>query len=139
MNYLKVTNGYLLRFDKDEKLVEELDGFVQSKKIKSGWVTGLGAAKGAEIGYYNLEKQEYEWQTIAKLTEITNLTGNISQINGSPSVHIHITLSDKQLNVVGGHLKELIVGGTLEVYLVNFALDIVRSFDEDTGLNTFSL
>lgn len=139
MNYHKVSDGYLLKFSKDEKLVENLTASVKEHKIRAAWLMGLGGAQGVELGFYNLEQQEYEWHTVTHLAEITNLTGNIAWQNNSPAPHIHITLSDNKLRSFGGHLKELIVGGTVEVNLTVLDKKLERSFDQETGLNLLNI
>ncbi len=139
MNYIKTTNCYILKFNQDEKLVELIEEFVKKHKIKFGWLSGLGACKGVELGFYDLENQDYKWQTFTELSEITNLTGNVSWLNNEPKVHIHITLSDDKFNSYGGHLKELIVGGTVELKLDLIERKISRVYDEKTGLNTLDV
>lgn len=139
MNYIKKNNSYILKFDQDEKLVQLIEEFVIKHRIKFGWLSGLGACKGAELGFYDLENQDYKWQTFTELSEITNLTGNVSWLKDEPKVHIHITLSDNKFNTYGGHLKELIVGGTVELKLDLVEHKISRVFDEKTGLNTLEL
>lgn len=139
MNHHKIPTGYLLRFSKGEKLVESLTAFIKEHKIKAGWLTGLGGVQGAEVGFYNLEKQEYEWHSSVSLAEITNLSGNIAWQNDEPVIHIHITLSDDKLRAYSGHLKELVVGGTVEINLTVFDKKLERKFDEETGLNLLDL
>lgn len=69
-----------------------------------------------------------------KPTEIVSLVGTISK-NGR--VHLHISLSDSQGQVVGGHLPAeggAIVGTTAEVVLgTSNNITFTREFDEETG------
>ena len=135
MKYIKNNDSYILRFSQDEQLVKLLEEFVLEHKVKSAWLSGLGACKGVELGFYDLETQEYQWQTFTKLSEITNLTGNVSWLNNIPKTHIHITLTDDDFKAYGGHLKELIVGGTVEIKLTLGQQKLKRVFDDTTGLN----
>lgn len=139
MNYHKTSTGFILRLNKDEKLVETLNTFIKEKDIKAGWFTGLGGVQGAEIGFYNLDSKEYEWRTFIKLLEITNLTGNITYQNDRLILHIHATLTDDKLRAHGGHVRELVVGGTVEINLTTFNKKIERTFDKDTGLNLLDI
>jgi predicted DNA-binding protein with PD1-like motif len=139
MKYIKDDKNYLLVFEQDELLIKELENFIKTKKIKSAWFNGLGAAKGAEIGFYNLTSKEYQWQSITKLCEITNITGNISWQDDMPVVHSHTTLTDINGKTIGGHVKELVVGGTCEIYLLSINKGLQRRFDESTGLNLLDL
>ena len=44
MKSRKVKDGYLLRLEKGELILEELKKFCTEKKISAGWITGLGGA-----------------------------------------------------------------------------------------------
>lgn len=139
MKQLKTAGGYLLRLDKDEKFTETILTFVKQQKIKSAWFSGLGAVQGVELGWYDLASKEYNYSSKIGVYEITNLTGNIAWQNNQPVVHAHITLTDKDLQAFGGHLKELIAGGTLELRLTKLGGKLQRIFDEHAGLNLLDL
>lgn len=139
MTHKKVEDGYLLKFSIGDKFIAELTEFIDDNDIKAGWLTGLGAVKGAELGYYNLQAKEYEWHTVTKLMEITSLTGNVSWMHEKPVIHAHITLTGPDLKAVGGHVKELIIGGTCEVHLITFKKSIYRLHDDEVGLNLLDL
>lgn len=139
MTHKKVPNGYIVRLDKDEKLIEQLKKFALTHKIKSGWLSGLGAAAGATLGFYDVDNQQYEWHDITSLAEITNLTGNIAWHKDDPVVHVHGTFSSKNLKAYGGHVKELIVGGTCEIFITEFDQTITRKHDDNTGLTSLEI
>eukprot|EP00956_Cyclotella_meneghiniana_P015355 scaffold23417_cov78-Cyclotella_meneghiniana.AAC.2 len=62
--------------------------------------------------------------------EIVSLTGTLSR----DGVHIHISLSDAEGNVIGGHLIDGVVFTTCEVVLGSaLGVDFVREVDQDTG------
>ena len=67
--------------------------------------------------------------------EMTALCGSVSQQNGQPYLHLHITLADGHANAFGGHLKSAVVGATAELFLTVLPGTIDRTFDENTGLN----
>jgi uncharacterized protein len=133
--------NWLVRFDRGEKLVEGLTAIVKKEKIKGAWVSGLGAAESAVLGYYNLETKAYEWKQLDQLLEITSLQGNVAWEGGVPVLHIHGTFSNHDLQALGGHVKELVVGGTCEVLLHRWYEEegLRRSQDETTGLKLLQL
>ncbi len=139
MKSVKVSGGYLLRFDLYDDFMNELKHFVREHAIHSAWLSGLGAAKSVELGYYNLESETYEWHQLTELMEITNLTGNVSWQENEPAIHVHATFSDKRLQAIGGHVKDLIVGGTCELYLQVLDTKLTRQRDQQTGLNLLDL
>ncbi len=139
MKSTNVDDGYILRFDLHDDLMSELQLFIRQHNITGAWLQGLGAAKAVELGYYNLETETYEWHKLTELMEITNLTGNVAWQNDKPIIHMHVTLSDQRLQAIGGHVKDLIVGGTCEIYLRVFEQTLTRKRDDTTKLNLFDL
>lgn len=132
--------NWLVRLEKGEKLVESLLEIARTENIKGAWLSGLGAAQSAELGFYDLESQEYRFQTVNKLMEITSLQGNVAWLDGEPVLHIHGTFSDDKLQAFGGHVKELVVGGTCEVLLHRwYGEQLERQTDPATGLNLLNL
>ena len=55
--------------------------------------------------------------------------------------HLHISLSDENLNVIGGHLKNnCLVNVTAEIVLAEFEnLEFGREFDENTGYEELTI
>lgn len=135
MTHQKVSGGYIVVLKKDEKLVESIKQFIKTHKITGAWLSGLGGAQGVTLGFYHLDKKEYEFQNITKLLEITNLTGNISFHGDEAVIHLHGTFSDEKLHAFGGHVSELVVGGTCELHITPIKGSLKRTHDEDTGLN----
>lgn len=132
-------NDFVLRFDKGELLVESLLKFAKEQAAYPAWVQGLGAALWAEIGFYDLQGQQYHFNKLAKELEIGSLTGNITLLDHQPAAHLHIVLGDDKQQTFTGHLKELEVGGTCEVYLRVLDQAIDRKQDPATGLNLLDL
>lgn len=141
MKYRSDGHSWLVRFEKGEKLVEGLVNVVRQENIRGGWVSGLGGALSAELGFYHLEEQTYEWKKFDQLLEIVSLQGNIAWQDDKPVLHIHGSFSDKNMHAFGGHVKELVTGGTAEVMIHrwNEQDDLSRVKDEGTGLNLLGL
>ena len=129
--------NYFVRLQKGEQLVSNLTKLVKSEQLSGAWLSGLGAALWVELGYYDLDKQEYLWKRIDETLEITALSGNVAWINDEPALHIHGSFSDQEMNGYGGHVKELAVGGTCEIFLhLKQGTDrLTRSRDDSIGLN----
>lgn len=130
---------YVLQFTKGEPLVEELQKFVREQNIRSAWVKGLGGLASAELGFYDLNTQEYSWNKFDEPLELTNLTGNIARQDNEPVLHLHATVSDASMHAYGGHLREARVGGTVEVMIHAIGGSLTRKLDEATGLNLLDL
>ena len=139
MIYRQFGRDFLVRFDKDELLVEGLLKFFRERAVHPSWVSGLGGALWAEIGFYNLSSKQYTFKKIDKPLEIANLTGNVTWTNNHPSAHLHVTLADEPGQIYAGHLKELTVAGTCELRLQTFDQAVSRKHDDNVGLEVFDL
>lgn len=139
MQFTPCGNGYLIVLVKGQELISSLHQFCREQQISAAWLAGVGAVLTAELGYYHLDKRQYEFQTLDKVLEIVSLSGNVALKAGQAFVHAHAVLSDAQLRTYGGHLKEAIVGGTCEITLTPFDISISRQIDDETGLSLLQL
>lgn len=134
------TYNWLVRLQKGELLVEQLTALIQVQNIESAWISGLGACQWVELGYYDLDKQLYKFKKIQQPLEITNLQGNIAWDGSKPALHIHGSFSDNNMQAYGGHVKELEVGGTCELFLHRwYEGKISRVRDAKVGLKLLDL
>ena len=129
----------VLSLDNHVHIVEALTVFCREKKILSGEITGLGAINCATFRFLNPATKQYVDKTFEEQMEITNLTGNISQKDGKPYLHVHITASRSDYSCIGGHLLEARVNGACELFVTAFAnTRIGRRPDDETGLNLYA-
>lgn len=135
MTFKKFGSIYIVKLKRGEEVTSNLIQFSKDQNIKFAWISGLGALSKVELGYYNLEGKEYHFEERGGDLEVTSLTGDISQFEGNPALHIHLNLCDPTLLSFGGHLKDGIVGGTLELKIETFDEEVKRAKDPDTGLN----
>ncbi|HYE83580.1 MAG TPA: PPC domain-containing DNA-binding protein [Clostridia bacterium] len=135
MEYKKMGNKYFIRIDKGEEVVSSLKEFCTKKKLKLGSVIGLGAADKVTIGLFNTINKEYHNIELTGEYEITNLTGNITTMDGEVYLHLHITLGDEEYKAHGGHLNECWISGTCELIIDVIDGKVGREFDEHSGLN----
>lgn len=132
--------NYLARLSKGELLSESLSEFADKQKIKGGWISGVGGAAWAEVGFYNLDTRQYAWQKLDQLLEIVSLSGSLAWRNGQPSLHLHGAFAGHNMQTYGGHVKELEVGGTCEIFIhVWNTGPLSRSLSEETGLKLLDL
>jgi predicted DNA-binding protein with PD1-like motif len=130
----KFPNGYFLRLPKGAKFMEFMNQWAMQHEGQSFAATIIGVAKDFELGFYNLDKCEYQWSKHLDMYEITGLVGNLAWLDGAPVWHVHGTFGDSNSAVIGGHVRDFAVGTTVEVYLASVA-PMIRRFDEETGLN----
>jgi predicted DNA-binding protein with PD1-like motif len=139
MKLRKDAYNWLARLERGETL-DDLKTALTNENIRSGVVVGIGACQWAELGFYDLKSKNYQWQKFDKPMEVLGITGNVSLKNGEVFLHLHGSFSDKDFKTVGGHVKNLEVAGTLEIFLHDwFADPISRKIDQDTGLNLLDI
>lgn len=140
MKYTYDRFNYWLRFDKGENLHENMQTFMQETGIDGGWVSAIGAALECELGYYDLDKKQYQWQKFEGMREILSLQGTLAKNEaGEMMFHLHGTFGDEKYQTIGGHVKDLTVGGTLELFIHRSFVSLERKTDEDVGLQTLDL
>lgn len=136
MEYKRFNDKIVVRIDKDEEIVSSLSKLCSLENIKLGSVSGIGAAKETTIGVFDVDSQKYFSKTICGLFEISNLSGNISQMNGETYLHLHITIGNVDKNeVFAGHLNSAVVGATAEIVVSVIDGEVSRKKDASIGLN----
>lgn len=118
-----------------ESLNDAMNEYLSQRPLKSAWLNGLGGAMNVTLGFYDLDIRDYRWKTYDQALEIVSLTGNLALLDGKPFWHVHGSFSGADYGVVGGHVKELIAGLTLELMITPHDEQLVRAFDDEIGLN----
>ena len=78
-------SSILLILERGEELQESLQTFaLGSSGLESAWLTGLGGAMSATLGFYDFTAKSYVWKTFDEPLEIVSLTGNLSFVDGKP-------------------------------------------------------
>ncbi len=116
-------------------LYAALTKIVTEEDIRTGKITGIGAVSNAVISYFNQEKKEYQTIEFDGGLEILSCIGNVSVREGKPFVHAHITLSDQEGKVFGGHLMPGTKVFACEVFIDEYSgEDLIREKDSSTNL-----
>ena len=119
---------HAFRLTKGQDLKKELEKYIKENNIKAGIMAScVGCLYEAVIrnaGGKDCIKLE-------KNLEIVSSTGTFS----SDGCHIHISVSDEELNTYGGHLKEgCLVNTTAEIVILELEeYTFTREMDETTG------
>ena len=121
---------YAIRLKKNDLLKESILKFCIDNNIKAGCVISsvgsldkavIRAAKGETIKEFNMP------------LEILSLNGTVSV----ERIHLHITLSDENYQVYGGHLMNgSIVNTTAEIVIIDLEdYEFKKEFDKSTNYN----
>lgn len=137
MKSKKINNGYIIRLEKNEEIIESLTKFCEENNIKFGSIAGIGGTNAVSLNYYDLKKGKYITKKFSgKNFEIISLNGNISILNNKPFAHIHIVLGDSDYKTFGGHLVSAIIGITAEITISMIEKKAIkRKLDNEFKLN----
>ena len=139
MKYLEDDQKFYLSLDKGDSINKVFENFSLNKGIKCAWINGIGAITNPKVGYYSVEKKIYQSKTFIGEYELISLLGNISIKEGNYFSHTHITFSDINYQVYGGHLFEAKIAAAGEFVLIPGKLEINRKFNIDIGLHTWCM
>jgi uncharacterized protein len=139
MQFLRQGDRVQLRFLSGEQFVAPLLEWLSREGIGYAALSGLGAVSGATVSYWNAQTKQYEQHQLTQQMEVVSLLGNVTIRDGKPFIHAHVGLGRSDLSVVGGHVNELFVHPTLEVWLRPEAEVVQRALDESCGLYVMQL
>ena len=124
---------------KGDNINKTFESFAEVKGVGCAWLNGIGALENPEIGYYSLEEKSYHRKIFKGEYELTSLIGNITLKEGKPFSHTHITFSDTEFRVFGGHLFNANITAAGE-FIMQFASDeINREMNAEIGLPLWCL
>lgn len=138
MQYKRFGNTYMLRIDVGEEIMASLKAMCAQEGIRLARVSAIGAAEGGAIGVYDLAEQRYHREDLEGFMEIASLAGSVTEMNGEPYIHLHATLADQQNVVHGGHVIELRVGATCEMFVDTLEGTVTREKSEELGINLWT-
>jgi hypothetical protein len=117
-----------IRLKPDEDLKESLKTFVKQNNIQSGFIlTAVGSLKQATLRFASQDN----YQVFDERFEIVSLVGTLS----THGIHLHISLSDKNGETLGGHLVEGCIIYTTAEIVIGTSEDFIflRTVDDTTG------
>ena len=122
-----------------DNINKTFESFAEVKGVGCAWLNGIGALENPEIGYYSLEDKSYYRKIFKGEYELTSLIGNITLKEGKPFSHTHITFSDTEFRVFGGHLFNANITAAGE-FIMQFGSDeINREMNAVIGLPLWCL
>ncbi len=126
--------SYLLVFHTGQEVMKGLLAFARKHDLVAGHLTGIGALSGAEIGYFDPEKNAYLHNQQNEQAELLSVTGNLALNGNEPFFHVHVALGMRDGSARGGHLFAAMVRPTVELVLTTFPRPVRREIDRATGL-----
>jgi predicted DNA-binding protein with PD1-like motif len=131
---------YALVFAAGDEAIAGLTAFAREKKLAASHFTAIGGFQEATLGYFDLEKKDYNKIPVREQVEVLSLVGDITlSEKGEPKIHAHVVLGRSDSSTRGGHLIEARVRPTLEVMLVESPRHLRRKHDPQSGLALIQL
>jgi uncharacterized protein len=125
---------YAVIFHKGDEVLSGLTDFSIRYKIEDAHFTAIGATSGATLAWLDLSKKVYRRIPVTEQTEVLSMIGDIATFDGKPIVHTHAVLGRSDGSTVGGHVFELNVNPTLEVFVTVDATPLRKRPDAASGM-----
>ena len=139
MKYRKIGEKIFVSLQTGDLINKSLTEISVKENISNAWINGIGAIDSVEVGYMDVVNKKYQKRKFNDNYELISLIGNITIKDGVPFVHTHITFSDTEYKVFGGHLFDAKITATGEIILTVADSKIDRQFNENVGIHTWCL
>ena len=139
MKYRTNGNVVYMSLSKGDPINETLENFAISQNIGCAWINGIGALENPSLGYYSIDDKFYNKKKFNGIYEIISLIGNISIKEGKPFAHTHISISDSNFRLYGGHLFEAKIAAAGEFILALGINNIIRENNHEVGIPLWCL
>lgn len=127
-----------VRLKPNKDLKTELERIVIDNGVMSGFIgTCVGSLHTVTLRMAGAKPEKQDIRTLEGHFEIVSLVGTVS----TSGTHLHLSVSDEEGKVIGGHLKEgSIVTTTAEVVICyDEGIVFERVVDEETGFEELSV
>lgn len=139
MKYKRFGEDIAVRLEVGEEVVASLAEIAEREGVTFAEVSGIGAADDIAVSVYDVGAKRYFDNEYREPMEITSILGTVSEMDGEPYIHIHLTAGRADGTVIGGHLKRAVISATCEIVLHTVYGRVPRFYDERTGLNLMEL
>jgi predicted DNA-binding protein with PD1-like motif len=125
---------YAVIFLKGDEVLSGLTDFATAKSVSDAHFTGIGAVSSATLAWLDIPHKIYHRIAVPEQVEVLSFIGDIAMFNGKPVVHMHAVLGHRDGSTTGGHVFELNVNPTLEVFVTVNETPLKKRPDEASGI-----
>jgi uncharacterized protein len=125
---------YTVIFRKGDEALSGLVDFAQKYKVGDAHFTAIGAVSSATLGWLDLSRKVYVAIPVKEQAEVVSLVGDIATFQNKPVVHMHCVLARRTGETMGGHVWELNVDPTLEVFVTVNRTPLGKRPDDASGM-----
>jgi len=120
---------YVLIFSPGDEVRSGLTEFARKYNVKSAQYSAIGDATFVKVAFFDYDKKMFKAIPINEPSEVASFTGDIALFNGNPVAHTHVSIALEDGSLKGGHLLELVVGPTLEVFVTVYKTPLFKKID----------
>jgi uncharacterized protein len=143
----EVGRRYVLVLEAGDELMTEVKAFAERECLRAAEFTGIGAVSSAKLAAFDPDKRDYVDIADPGQTELVSLNGRITlPQDADPAdpprerqLHVHCVLSREGGATIAGHVFELVIRPTCEVFVAESTEFVARREDPDSGLPVISL
>ena len=134
MEYRKLGDTIVLCLVRGEDVLASIRAVCNAERVCLAEISALGAADYAEVGVYHLAEKRFMPRTLEGEMEICALTGSVTRRGTELYLHLHGSLADADGNVYGGHVNEIRVSATAEIFIRLLPGEVNRRLEEESGI-----
>ena len=139
MKWKSVNDGaektFVLILDEGEEALQVVTGFANKEKITGASISAIGAFSRAKVGWFDISTRKYKPIEVNEQCEALSVLGDVAiGDDGKASVHLHAVLGLQDGTLRGGHFLAGHVRPTLEVTIIETAVDLRRRRRADLGI-----
>ncbi|MCS3528993.1 PPC domain-containing DNA-binding protein [Chryseobacterium sp. JUb7] len=131
----KIESTYIVSVNEGMSIIDGLSDFLKTQKIKNGKISGIGFMNDVSIRYFDPISQKYVDQVLNGLVELSEISGNISEMNGKPMLYLRINLHIDGYTTLTGQLLEAKVCGKAEFFMHALDSQMVNFKNKILNLN----
>jgi predicted DNA-binding protein with PD1-like motif len=125
---------YAVVFYKGDEALSGLTDFALKYNVGDAHFTGIGAVRSATLAWLDAPSKIYHRISVPEQVEVLSLIGDVATFNGKPVVHMHAVLGHSDGTTTGGHVFELNVNPTLEVFVTVNSAPLKKRPDDASGM-----
>ena len=138
---------YVLVLERGDELMAEVKAFAERERLRAAEFTAIGAVSSARLAAFDPDRREYMEIADPGQAELVSLNGRITLPQdtqpedppGERQLHVHCVLSREDGSAIAGHVFELVIRPTCEVFVAEAAEHVARREDPDSGLPVISI
>ena len=138
MEYKRFGDTVVVRMDPGEEIVGNVLALAEKENIRLASIEALGAVNEFTVAVLDTAEKQFYRNTFTGAYEITSLVGTLTEQDGKPYLHLHMSAADRTGLVRGGHLNRAVVSATCEMVIRLIDGSVGRRFDSTVGLNVFA-